>query len=213
MRKIFRDPFSGLSHILGALLGVAGLLYLIRRCLATGDFASSIPFAIFAVSVILMYTSSGVYHLVHASESTIKRLRRIDHTMIFILIAGSYTPFCLVALKNSNGLPLMVAIWGIAFAGFAVKIFWMHAPRWLSTGLYLVMGWLALLVLSPLSRALTSQGLAWLFGGGLFYSVGAVIYAVKRPNPYPPHFGFHEIWHLFVLAGTMCHFFSVVTLL
>jgi hemolysin III len=213
MRKIFRDPFSGFSHIFGALLGVAGLIYLMRRCLAIGDLASSMPFLIFGVSVILMYSSSGIYHLTHASEATIKLLRRIDHTMIFILIAGSYTPFCLVALKDSYGLQLMAAIWGIAFAGFAIKLFWMHAPRWLSTGLYLCMGWLALLVLSPLSRTLTSEGLAWLFAGGLLYSVGAVIYAVKRPDPFPPHFGFHEIWHLFVLAGTTCHFFSVVTLL
>ena len=213
MRKVFRDPFSGLSHLFGAVLGCVALYYLMKRSLVLGDVKSSLPFAIFAVSVIFMYSSSAVYHLVRASDATIKFLRRIDHTMIFILIAGSYTPFCLIALKDANGPQLLTAVWAIAFLGLALKIFWMNAPRWLSTGLYLMMGWLAISVLSPLSQTLSHEGLAWLFGGGLFYTVGAVIYAVKRPDPFPPHFGFHEIWHLFVLAGTTCHFYSIVTLL
>lgn len=213
MRNVFRDPFSGLSHVIGALLGCAALGYLLNHSLANGDVRSSIPFAIFGISVILMYSSSAAYHLLRVSESKIKLLRRIDHTMIFILIAGSYTPFCLIALKDSNGPWLLNAVWGIAIAGLGIKLFWMHAPRWLSTGLYLFMGWLAVSVLVPLSQTLTPEGLAWLLGGGLFYTVGAIIYAVKWPDPFAPHFGFHEIWHLFVLAGTTCHFFSIITLL
>jgi hemolysin III len=213
MRRIFRDPFSGLSHLFGALLGCVALVYLVRRSAAAGGLDSAIPFVIFGVSAIFMYSSSAVYHLLHVSDATRKTLRRIDHTMIFLLIAGSYTPYCMIALKDSHGTELLAAVWGIAVLGLIVKLFWMHAPRWLSTALYIFMGWIALSALFPLSRTLSAEGLFWLFAGGLFYTVGAIIYAVKRPDPLPPHFGFHEIWHLFVLAGTASHFYSITTLL
>ena len=127
MRSLFRDPFSGLSHLFGALLGCAALVYLVRRSAAAGGLESAIPFAIFGVSVIFMYSSSAVYHLLHVSDATRKTLRRIDHTMIFLLIAGSYTPYCMVALKNDYGTELLIAVWGIAFFGLIVKLFWMQS--------------------------------------------------------------------------------------
>ena len=213
MRKIFRDPFSGLSHLMGALIGVVALVDMVNRQLTTGGWNDAIPFAVFGCSVILMYTSSAVYHLLHVSDETRKVLRRVDHTMIFLLIAGTYTPFCLIPLRDSYGMPILYAVWGIAIAGLFVKLAWMHAPRWLSTGLYIFMGWIAILAVLPLMKALTPGGLYSLFFGGVLYTVGAVVYVLKKPDPFPPHFGFHEIWHLFVLAGTGSHFYSVMTLL
>lgn len=213
MGKLFKDPFSGMTHLAGALFGVVGLIYLVERSLPTRGWMGAVPFAVFGFSVIFMYAASAVYHLLHVSEPTRKMLRRVDHTMIFLLIAGSYTPFCLIPLRDSYGLPILAIVWSIAVAGLLVKLLWMHAPRWLSTALYLFMGWIAIAAVFPLVKALSQQGLIGLFGGAFFYTVGAVIYAVKRPDPFPPHFGFHEIWHLFVLAGTASHFYSITTLL
>jgi len=213
IRKIFKDPFSGLTHLAGAFLGVAGLIYMVARSLPVSGWAGAAPFAVFGVSVIFMYTSSAVYHLLHVSDETRAMLRRVDHTMIFFLIAGTYTPFCLVPLKDTYGLLILYIVWGIAIAGFFAKLIWMHAPRWLSTGLYVVMGWIAVTAIYPLSQSLSEDGLRYLLAGGILYTVGAVIYVAKRPDPFPPHFGFHEIWHLFVLAGTASHYYSVTTLL
>ena len=154
-----------------------------------------------------------VYHLLHVSDETRKVLRRVDHTMIFLLIAGSYTPYCMIPLKATYGQAILIIVWSIAVAGLLVKLFWMHAPRWLSTALYVFMGWIAVSAIFPLAKELSQDGLYGLFAGGIFYTVGAVIYAIKRPDPFPPHFGFHEIWHLFVLAGTASHFYSIATLL
>lgn len=213
IRKIFKDPFSGLTHLAGAFLGVAGLIYMVGRSLPVSGWEGVAPFAVFGVSVIFMYTSSAVYHLLHVSDETRAMLRRVDHTMIFFLIAGTYTPFCLVPLKETYGMLILYIVWGIAIAGFFAKLIWMHAPRWLSTGLYVFMGWIAVTAIYPLSQRLSEDGLRYLLAGGVLYTVGAVIYVAKRPDPFPPHFGFHEIWHLFVLAGTASHYYSVTTLL
>lgn len=132
--------------------------------------------------------------------------------MIFLLIAGSYTPFCLGPLWGRLGWTLLVLVWTIAAAGIVLKLCWMSAPRWLSTGIYLGMGWLVVLALPPLVRSLTPASLAWLLTGGLLYTIGAAFYGTKWPNPWPGRFGFHEIWHLFVLGGSMSHFLAVVRL-
>jgi hemolysin III len=175
--------------------------------------SETIPFIVFGLSVVLMYASSATYHLLHVSDKTRAMLRRVDHTMIFLLIAGTYTPFCMIPLRDTYGVSILVLIWSLAVAGFFVKLFWMSAPRWFSTALYVGMGWISISVVYSLSQTLSSSGLISLFAGGIFYTVGAVIYAVKKPDPFPPHFGFHEIWHLFVLAGTASHFYSVMSLL
>lgn len=212
MRKIFRDPFSGLSHLAGSFLGMFGLGYMLHAKLPYG-LSETIPFIVFGLSVVLMYASSATYHLLHVSDKTRAMLRRVDHTMIFLLIAGTYTPFCMIPLRDTYGVSILVLIWSLAVAGFFVKLFWMSAPRWFSTALYVGMGWISISVVYSLSQTLSSSGLISLFAGGIFYTVGAVIYAVKKPDPFPPHFGFHEIWHLFVLAGTASHFYSVMSLL
>lgn len=211
--KMLRDPISGLTHLAGALLGMVALIYLLIKSNHHGTARHIVSFSIFGVSVILLYASSAFYHLLNISEPARVIFRKIDHSMIFVLIAGTYTPFCLVPLEGAKGWTLLGILWGLVIVGLGIKLFWLHAPRWISTGIYLLMGWMAIFVFAPLSQALTSSGLFWLVTGGLFYTVGAVIYASKRPNPFPPLFGFHEIWHLFVLAGTTSHFMSIDSLL
>lgn len=213
LRRYFRDPFSGLVHLLGALLGVVGLIYLIHLAMTVGTRTHLIGFVIFGVTLILLYLSSAAYHLPHVNDKYEKLLRQIDHSMIFVFIAGTYTPFCLVPLKGVLGYSLLTIVWAIAIGGVFVKVFWIHAPRWLSTGLYLLMGWLVVLAIVPLSKALSHESLVWLIAGGLTYTVGAIVYLLKKPDPFPPDFGYHEIWHLCVLAASLFQFMSVVMLL
>ncbi len=151
-----------------------------------------------------------MYHLLPLSPKGISILRRIDHIMIFILIAGTYTPVCLVPLRGVWGWSLFGVIWGIAIAGIFLKIFWMNSPRWLYTLVYLTMGWLVIIAMYPLIRAIPLGGVIWLAAGGLCYSVGAVIYALKRPDVVPGIFGFHELWHILVMAGSFCHFWAML---
>ncbi|MFZ2323180.1 MAG: hemolysin III family protein [Ignavibacteriaceae bacterium] len=156
--------------------------------------------------MILLYTTSTLYHWLKISESGTKTLRKADHIMIFVYIAATYTPVCILALRGNVGKMFMAIIWLVAFAGIMIKIFWMNAPRWLSTVIYVLMGWLAVLVIYPIINVLQFKALLWLFVGGLFYTIGAVIYALKKPDPYPGLFGFHEIFHLFVMLGSFSHF-------
>jgi len=156
------------------------------------------------VSLILLYTASTVYHAVITSKRWEKLLRKIDHMMIFVLIAGSYTPICLLALRGPLGWSLFGSIWGLTIAGLVMKAVWLSAPRWLSTIIYAVMGWLICIAIVPFSQAVSSAGVGLLFGGGLFYSSGAVIYGLKWPNL--KGFGFHELFHVLVLGGSICHY-------
>lgn len=205
----FKDPVSGGTHLAGAAIGAIASLHLVSRA---ENARSATAFLIFGISLVLLYLASSAYHLLHVSEKSQRLLRRLDHSMIFVFIAGSYTPYCLITLHGTTGDTVLIAIWAFALLGTFVKIFWLHAPRALSTVLYLIMGWVALSILGPLSRGLSPAGFAWLVAGGLCYTFGAVVYAIKRPDPFPTVFGFHEIWHLFVLGGSTCHYFSVATL-
>lgn len=204
----FKDPVSGLTHLFGALLSVVGLLALIHMAAGRGSAFRMVGFVIFGAALILLYTASAVYHLVRASGRGDQLLRRVDHMMIFVLIAGTYTPFCLVSLRGAWGWSLLGSIWGLAVAGVFMKIFWLEAPRWLYTAIYVAMGWAIVIASYPLVHAVSMDGLAWLFAGGLFYSVGAALYATKWPKLVPA-FGFHEIFHLFVMAGSLAHFWAV----
>lgn len=209
MLRKFRDPVSGLTHLAGALLSVVGLVCLLWVAVGRGTVWHVVSFAVFGVSMILLYSGSAVYHLVRAKDQVIKALRRVDHMLIFVLIAGTYTPFCLVPLRGPYGFGLLAGIWGIGILGMVFAILWVDAPRWLTTGIYLAMGWAIVIAGFPLVKLLSPAALTWLGIGGLFYSVGAVVYATKRPNLVPGIFGFHEIWHLFVMAGTFSHFWTV----
>lgn len=208
-----KDPVSGLTHLAGAFLGFVGLIFLVAKGLKLGNYWHVSSFSVFGLSLILLYSSSAFYHLLDVSPEARVIFRRIDHTMIFVLIAGSYTPFCLIPLRGPWGWSILITVWSLAILGLLLSIFWIDAPRKLTTALYLVMGWLMVFAIFPLSKAVSFSVLYWLAGGGIFYSIGAIIYALKKPNPYPPHFGFHEIWHLFVLAGSLCHFLSISALL
>lgn len=209
LNRIFREPVNTISHAAGALASLVGLTVLVALSAANASVWHVVSFSIFGSSLVLMYTSSSLYHGLNVSSSLLTIFRRIDHVMIYLLIAGSYTPFCLVPMRGGWGWSLFGVIWGLAAAGSVIKITGLHVPRWVSTLMYLVMGWLCLIAVYPLVRYLQPAGLSWLVAGGLFYSAGAVIYAVKKPDPFPGTFGFHEIWHLFVMAGSFCHFWSV----
>jgi hemolysin III len=209
-KRRLREPVSGLTHLLGGLLAFVGLIVLLTRAANEGRVDQLLAFAVFGFSMIALYTASTLYHLLPLSPGGIARLRRVDHTMIFVLIAGTYTPFCLLALDGAWRAGLLGSIWVLALCGSVLKLLWMGAPRWLSVALYLGMGWAALVVAPVLFQAVPIGGMLWVLAGGLVYSGGALVYGLRRPNPLPGVFGFHELWHLFVIAGSACHFWAIV---
>ncbi len=204
--KVLREPVNAISHMAGALGSVVALTLMVVFAAIRADAWHVVSFSIFGTTLILMYTSSSLYHALKISEKGLLILRRLDHIMIFMVIAGSYTPVCLVPLRGAWGWSLFGIIWGIAIIGVTIKIFSMNVPRWISTMIYLGMGWMCVIAVYPLVMALELKSLFWLALGGLFYSVGAIVYALKRPNPFPGLIGFHEIWHGFVLLGSASHF-------
>jgi hemolysin III len=199
-----REPFCGLSHLVGALLGIAALVVLVS--LARGKPWHLSGFAIYGATLILLYLASTLYHSLPVSERGIERLRRLDRIGIYLLIAGTYTPLCLVPLRGGWGWSLLGVVWGLALWGSACELAWRTAPKWVGTSLYVTMGWLGVIAMGPLTRTLTGAGLAWLMAGGIVYSVGTVIYTLNRPRLWPGVFGAHDLWHLFVLGGSICHF-------
>jgi hemolysin III len=210
-----RDPVSALTHWGGVALAVVGLIDLTVNAALRGTVWHVVSYAVFGASMILLYAASATYHSVpQTATGTANRvLRKLDHTMIYILIAGTYTPFCLVPLRGAWGWALFGTIWGCALAGLFMSLFWLHAPRWLSTTIYVIMGWLVVFATYPLMQSVSAACLALLFAGGITYTLGAVFYATKRPTLWPGVFGFHEVWHLFVLGGTIFHYFAIRALL
>lgn len=204
-----KDPVSGFSHLLGAVLSAVGLYFLVRYAAANGTVWHIVSFSIFGASLILLYTASSVYHLLIVPEKSTTILRKIDHTMIYVLIAGTYTPVCLIPLRGNWGWSLLVSIWGIAITGIILKLLWFNAPRWLSTLFYVIMGWLIVIAFVPLVRTMPAAAMLWLVAGGLMYTIGAVIYGTKWPRLKSKAFGFHEVFHMFVLYGSFCHFWMM----
>lgn len=207
--KLFREPVNALSHMAGSLASIAGLTLMVVMAAIEADAWHVVSFAIFGTTLVFMYTASFLYHGLQLSAKTLAIFRRIDHIMIFVVIAGSYTPLCLVPLRGPWGWSLFGTIWGFAAVGIVLKLFWMNLPRWISTLIYLGMGWLCMVAVYPLVQILEPAPLAWLALGGLFYSIGAIVYTFKKPDPFPSVFGFHEIWHICVLLGSTCHFWMV----
>lgn len=203
----FRDPISGLTHLaaaVGAACGVAILLFIGHH-----DTTKAISLAIYGLSLVLMFTASATYHLVKGSPQVIKVLRKVDHSAIYLLIAGSYTPICLHFFRGFWQWWFVGIIWCIAFIGVAIKVFIINAPRWLTAGIYLLMGWLAILAIPEMMVAMPVSALIWLVLGGLSFTLGAVVYIRKKPDFYPNVFGFHEVWHIFVIIGCACHFILI----
>ena len=202
-----REPVNGVSHLVGLVLACAGTILLLR--LARGT-AETVAFAIYGASLILLYGASTLYHTLHLSERPLRALRTLDHIAIYFLIAGTYTPVAIITLHGTFGWSLLGAVWLIALAGIPFKLFFLDAPVWLSTATYLGMGYLALVAVVPIAQAVSLTGLAWLVAGGIAYTIGAIIYARQRPDPFPGRFGHHEIWHLLVIAGSTCHYAFMV---
>jgi hemolysin III len=202
-----REPVNGASHLVGLLLAGAGTVLLLRMANGPWQLAA---FSVYGATLILLYGASTLYHILPLSDRPLRALRTLDHIAIYFLIAGTYTPIAVITLHSPLGWGLLVAVWLIAVAGVPFKLFFLDAPVWISTATYLAMGYLAVVAVVPLARAVSAPGLLWLIAGGLAYTVGAVIYSRQRPDPFPGRFGHHEIWHLLVLAGSACHFAFMV---
>lgn len=218
-RELFCDQkslVSGGIHFIGALLSLAASAVLIMMAVFSGSHVPSkvVGVAIYGVSMTLLYAASTNYHLIFISPRVHSVLRKIDHMMIYVMIAGTYTPLCLVALRAGStfwGILMLCLVWASAIAGICLKAFWMRAPRWLSTLTYLVMGWLVVIAIVPLIRSPVSRAALWLLlSGGMFYTVGAVLYALKLPRIKNAWFGFHELFHVLIIAGSVCHWIMMV---
>lgn len=204
-----REPVNSVSHLIGAILSLTGLVFLLIRSVQTGSVVHFLAALIFGISLILLYSASSVYHWVISSTEVIRLLRKIDHCMIYVLIAGTYTPVCLLTLQGRLGVGLLLAIWALAVLGIVLKLVWFDAPRWLYTGFYLILGWLAAFFIYPISQAMPGKGVFLLVLGGLLYSAGSVFYALKPKRLKLWMLGFHEIFHLFILAGSITHYIFV----
>jgi hemolysin III len=205
-----REPINGLTHLAGAIFSFVGLLAMVIKAAMTTPTPLAITAVIiFGVSMTLLYSASATYHMVIARDKVISFLRRLDHSMIFVLIAGTYTPFCFISLNGKTGAILFSIIAGIAICGVVFKMVWFHCPRWISTVLYLALGWMVMFVFSPLSGSLNPAGLFLLVLGGIFYTIGGLIYGAKPKFLKFKNWGFHEIFHVFILLGSLAHFLSV----
>lgn len=202
--KKWKDPMSALTHLIAFLLAIPCAIFLILKAVNTSAY-HIVGMSVFGASIILLYLASTIYHMVNAGEKYSTLLRRIDHMMIFVLIAGSYTPICLVPLRGVWGWTLLTIIWAMAILGIILKAVWITAPRWLSTSIYVIMGWLVVIAFYPLCKNVEILGIVLLTLGGIIYTIGALIYGLKIPIFNFGPFGFHEIFHLFVIGGSICH--------
>ena len=210
-----KDPGSAITHFIGMLMAMFAATPLIIKSLHEPDYIHVISLTVFIVSMILLYAASTIYHTLNLSERTNRILRKLDHSMIFVLIAGSYTPICLLVLERRTGLIMLALVWGIAITGIIIKGFWVFCPKWVSSVLYISMGWICVLAFSQILNNLTRAEFGWLLAGGIIYTIGGVIYALKLPifNSKHKNFGSHEIFHLFVMGGSACHFVVMYSLL
>ncbi len=207
-----KDPVSAGTHFLGAIAAIVALPFMIERAVATGaDGLSIFGSIIFVLSMFLLYGASATYHTVVVSPEANIKFKKVDHMMIFILIAGTYTPICLTALRDSVGFILLAAIWGLAFLGMIFKFCWVTCPKWVSSTIYIAMGWLCVFAFPQIYASLSLQGFLYLLAGGIIYTVGGVIYALKAKlfNSKHTYFGSHEIFHLFVMAGNLLQFICI----
>lgn len=207
-RRLFREPFNGITHLAGAVLSVAALAVLL--VLAWGRPWAVAAFTLYGVSLVALYSASALYHSLHVSSDTYHWLGRFDYMAIFLLIAGTYAPLCLVTLRHSGGVPLILAEYGLALVGIAGVLFWRDMPNWPRIVLYIVMGWLVVPLLPHLRLALPSEALGWLVAGGVVYMLGVLVFAFDRPNLWPGRNWAHGLWHLFVLGGSACHYVLVL---
>ena len=202
-----KDPGSAITHGTALILAVVGTLPLLLKAAREPDHLHVVAMAVFMLSMILLYLASTVYHTFDVNGKVNRRLKKFDHMMISVLIAGSYTPICLIALHGRTGIVLCALVWAAAIGGILVKAFWINCPRWFSSVLYIAMGWLCIVAIAPIIHSLSKTSFGWLLAGGIIYTVGGVIYALKIPwfENHWKNFGLHEIFHLFVMGGSLCH--------
>lgn len=206
--KKLKDPGSAITHFIGMIAAVYAAVPLLIKAAHKLDKTYVFSCAVYIISVILLYTASTTYHSLDISEKINKRLKKFDHMMISVMIAGCYTPICLIVLKGTVGYVLLGIIWGIAILGILIKAFWVFCPKWFSSALYIIMGWMCVLAFPEIYNGLPRPAFIWLLTGGILYTIGGIIYALKIPflDKKCPNFGSHEIFHLFVMGGSACHF-------
>ena len=208
MQITIREPGSAITHFIGMMLAIVSATPLMVKAAVRSDNVACLALAIFIGSMVALYGASAIYHSINVKDGILKVFRKLDHMMIFVLIAGSYTPVCLVILDAKAGYTLLAVVWGIAITGMITKACWITCPKWFSSTIYISMGWVCLSVFGSLWNTLSRGAFLWLLAGGIIYTVGGVIYALKLPifNSRHRHFGSHEIFHLFVMGGSFCHF-------
>lgn len=203
-----KEPGSAITHFIGMLMAIFAAVPLLIKAAHEPSRIYIISLTIYAASLILLYAASTSYHTFDISPKVNTILKKIDHMMISVLIAGSYTPVCLIVLKGKTGIILLTIVWAIAIAGILIKAFWVYCPKWVSSVLYIGMGWTCVLAFTQILNNMSPAAFGWLLAGGIIYTVGGVIYALKLPifNSKHKNFGSHEIFHLFVMGGSACHF-------
>ena len=207
MKHKLKDPGSAITHLIGMILAAIVSIPLIIKSFLSGDYVRIVSLIVFTLSMIGLYGASTAYHSFNISPRINKKLKKLDHAMIFVLIAGSYTPICTIVLGGKVGYGLLAVIWTIAILGIVFKMFWVTCPKWVSSVMYIAMGWLCIVAIAPIIHALSRASFGWLLAGGIIYTVGGVIYALKIPwfENHWKNFGLHEIFHLFVMGGSLCH--------
>ena len=208
MQITIREPGSAITHFIGMMLAVFASTPLLIKAAVSDGFTAFFAMAVFMLSMIALYGASALYHSVTVKDRILRVFRKIDHMMIFVLIAGSYTPVCLIVLGGQLGYTLLSVVWTIAVIGMLVKALWITCPKWFSSAIYIAMGWVCLGVFGQLWNSLPHSAFLWLLAGGIIYTAGGIIYALKLPlfNSKHQYFGSHEIFHLFVMGGSVCHF-------
>ena len=208
MQITIREPGSAITHFIAMMLAVFASTPLLIKAAISDGYVTFVAMSIFMLSMIALYMASTLYHSVTVKDRILRVFRKIDHMMIFVLIAGSYTPVCLIVLGGKSGYTLLAVVWTIAIIGMLVKALWITCPKWFSSIIYIAMGWVCLGVFGQLWNTLPHNAFLWLLAGGIIYTIGGVIYALKLPIFDSKHrfFGLHEIFHLFVMGGSICHF-------
>jgi len=208
MQITIREPGSALTHFTAMMMAIFASQPLLLKAGLTSGPKNLAAMTIFCTSMILLYAASATYHSVNLTGKRLRLFKKIDHMMIFVLIAGTYTPVCLIILGGPLGISLLGLVWLIAAAGILIKMFWVTCPKWFSSTIYIAMGWVCIPVFVPLWNSLPKAAFLWLLAGGIIYTIGGVIYAMKLPIFYAryKYFGSHELFHLFVMAGSLCHF-------
>ena len=208
MQITIREPGSAITHYIGMILSLLAAAPLLMKAETSRIPSALTAMGIFILAMILLYAASSLYHSLNVKENILKLFRKLDHMMIFVLIAGTYTPVCMLVLGGKTGMLLLSLIWGIALVGIVLKALWINCPKWFSSIIYIAMGWVCVLVFPILWEKLSTAAFAWLLAGGILYTVGGVVYALKLKgfNGTHQYFGSHEIFHLFVMAGSFCHF-------